>query len=149
MARENVTVPKVIRWEDIVLPDKWIMDRATPTLPRKTPEIQQIRQFETGKVEIVFDRRNSFSSRSEASGMPDFASARRSFSVASQSGVSQSIHPPPEINFRGIPPELNLRGIDTTSTIPRTAYHKDEEEDQRSIQSPTYSSLNDNYDVNS
>ncbi|KAJ1405225.1 Enzymatic polyprotein [Sesbania bispinosa] len=138
MTRANVTVPKVIRWEDIVLPDKWTMDRATPTLPRKTPEIQQIRQFETGKVEIIFDRRNSFSSRSEASRMSDFASARRSFSVASQSGVSQSIH---------LPPELNLKGIDTTSTIPRIAYHKDEEEDQRSIQSPTYSSLNDNYDV--
>ncbi|KAJ1395824.1 polyprotein [Sesbania bispinosa] len=138
MTRANVTVPKVIRWEDIVLPDIWIMDRATPTLPRKTPEIQQIRQFEIGKVEIIFDRRNSFSSRSEASRMSDFASTRRSFSVASQSGVSQSIH---------LPPELNLRGIDTTSTIPRRAYHKDEEEDQRSIQSPTYSSLNDNYDV--
>ncbi|KAJ1428200.1 polyprotein [Sesbania bispinosa] len=50
MTRANVIVPKVIRWEDIVLPDKWTMDRATPTLPRKTPEIQQIRQSKQGKL---------------------------------------------------------------------------------------------------
>ncbi|MED6154389.1 hypothetical protein PIB30_111938, partial [Stylosanthes scabra] len=55
--------------------------------------LQEIKQDETGRVEIVFDRRNSFSSssRSEAGIVNDFTSARRSFSVTSQSQFSSRI----------------------------------------------------------
>ncbi|KAJ1430618.1 polyprotein [Sesbania bispinosa] len=138
MTRANVTVPKVIRWEDIVLPDKWTMDRATPTIPRKTQEIQQIRQFETGKVEIIFDRRNSFSSRSEAS---------RIQILLLQEDHSQ-LHPNRVyLNLFTYPLNSISEEYIQLQPFPRTTYHKDEEEDQRSIQSPTYSSLNDNYDV--
>jgi len=40
---------------------------------------------------------------------------------------------------------IHLQGIETTTPV-RATYHKDEE-DQRSIQSPTFSSLNEPYDV--
>nr|KYP60356.1 polyprotein [Cajanus cajan] len=66
MTKANVAVPKLIKWDEVELPTAWKLERATPTLPRKAPEFQEIRQSEAGKVEIIFDRRNSFSSRTEA-----------------------------------------------------------------------------------
>nr|KYP60353.1 Enzymatic polyprotein [Cajanus cajan] len=134
MTKANVAVPKLIKWDEVELPTAWKLERATPTLPRKAPEFQEIRQSEAGKVEIIFDRRNSFSSRTEAT-RSEYTSARRSFSVASQSSTNTI----PRI----IIPNTNLRGIETNSTIPRAVYQTNEEDDQKSIQSPTYSSLND------
>nr|KYP37212.1 hypothetical protein KK1_041602 [Cajanus cajan] len=81
MTKANVAVPKLIKWDEIELPTSWQLEKATPTLPRQTPEFQEIRQSESGKVEIIFDRRNSFSSRTEAT-RSEYTSARRSFSVA-------------------------------------------------------------------
>ncbi|MED6202924.1 hypothetical protein PIB30_110484, partial [Stylosanthes scabra] len=94
MTKANVTIPRLIKWDEIDLPRSWSVDRAIPTQPRQAPLLQEIKQDETGRVEIVFDRRNSFSSSSsrfEAGTVNDFASARRSFSVTSQSQVSSRI----------------------------------------------------------
>ena len=145
MTKANVTIPRLIRWDEVQLPKSWSIERATRTIPRQAPKLQEIRQSDSGRVEIIFDRRNSFSSRSEASYRSDtsqveFMSARRSFSVASQPTFRT-------INPRTVIPEVNLHGIETSSTIPRTTYQANEDEDQRSVQSPTYSSMNDHYDV--
>ncbi|KAG4931141.1 hypothetical protein JHK82_048223 [Glycine max] len=51
----------------------------TPSIPRPAPTIEQIKQDNFGKVEITFNRRNSFSSRIEAS-RSEYESSRRSFS---------------------------------------------------------------------
>nr|KYP31572.1 hypothetical protein KK1_048028 [Cajanus cajan] len=133
MTKANVVVPKLIKWDEVELPTAWQLERATPTLPRRAPEFQEIRQSDAGKVEIIFYKRNSFSSRIEAT-RSEYTSARRSFSVASQSTTNTI----PRI----IIPNTNLRGIETNSTIPRVVYQTNEEDDQKSIQSPTYSSLN-------
>ncbi|QHO12368.1 polyprotein [Arachis hypogaea] len=79
MTKANVTVPRLIKWDKIYLPQSWSIDQATPTQPRQAPLLREIKQDESGRVEIFFDRRNSFSSRSEAGTSNDFASARKSF----------------------------------------------------------------------
>jgi len=56
------------------------MDKATQSVPRPTPTIEQIKQDNSGKVEITFNRRNSFSSRIEAL-RSEYESARKYFSV--------------------------------------------------------------------
>ncbi|QHN78306.1 uncharacterized protein DS421_19g660230 [Arachis hypogaea] len=88
MTKANVTVPRLIKWDKIDLSQSWSIDRAIPTQPRQAPLLREIKQDESGKVEIFFDRRNSFSSRSEVGTSNDFASARRSFSMTSQSQFS-------------------------------------------------------------
>jgi hypothetical protein len=85
--KANVIVPKTIQWSDITLPEKWALERATPALPRITPDFQDIIQHQTGRVELVFNRRNSFSmsrsTRFDNPTMEDFRTAvsRRSFSI--------------------------------------------------------------------
>nr|KYP72768.1 polyprotein [Cajanus cajan] len=132
MTKANVDVPKLIKWDEVELPTSWQIDRATPTLPIQAPEFQEIRQSEAGKVEIIFDQRNSFSSRSEAT-RSEYNSARRTFSVASQSFRN----PAPRI----IIPETNLQGLDNSSSIPRTIYSRPEEETSSEIHSPTQSEM--------
>lgn len=138
--KANVIVPKTIQWSDITLPEKWALERATPALPRFTPDFHDIIQHQTGKVELVFDRRNSFSIHRPTNGlnMEDFRTngSRRSFSI------SRSI-PQPEPSHDGS--TIHLQGIKTTTPV-RATYQKDED-DQKSIQSPTFSSLNEPYDV--
>ncbi|QHO08364.1 polyprotein [Arachis hypogaea] len=143
MTKANVTIPRLIKWDEIDLSESWAIERAIPTLPRQAPQLQEIKQDETGKVEIFFDRRNSFSSRSEAASTyrSDFASARRSLSIRSHSSL-----PNPQIRMAN--PKINLTRLQTNSSIPRPVYQKEEDVDEQSIQSPTYSSLNDDVHVN-
>ncbi|MED6115761.1 hypothetical protein PIB30_093833, partial [Stylosanthes scabra] len=136
MTKANVTIPRLIKWDDIDLPRSWSIDRAIPTQPRQAPLLQEIKQDETGRVDIFFDRRNSFSSRSEAGTVNDFASARRSFSVTSQSQFSSRI-------LRSINSRINISGLQNNSNTSQPIYQTDDDVDLQSIQSPKYSSLND------
>ncbi|KAG4917725.1 hypothetical protein JHK82_055193 [Glycine max] len=120
MTKVNVSLPRTIKWDEVTLPEKW---------------------DNSGKVEITFNRRNSFSSRIEAS-RSKYESARRSFSVKTHSipvGLTRS-------ESHNQFPIVNLQGLNTTSSIPRTTYNQEQEDDQKSIQSPTYSSI-EPYDV--
>ncbi|QHN83099.1 Polyprotein [Arachis hypogaea] len=65
MTKADATNPRLIKWDEIDLPQSWSIDRAIPTQPRQAPLLRERKQDESRKVEI-FDRRNSFSSRSEA-----------------------------------------------------------------------------------
>ncbi|KAH1052965.1 hypothetical protein GYH30_022312 [Glycine max] len=69
MTKANVSLPKLIKWDGVTFPEKWFPDLA--------PTIEQIKQDNSGKVEITFNRRNSFSSRIEASRQSEYESARR------------------------------------------------------------------------
>jgi len=92
MTKANVSLPRTIKWDDVTLPEKWVMDKATLSVPRPTPTIEQIKQDNSGKVEITFNRRNSLSSRIKAS-RSENESAKRSFSVRTRSipvGLSRS-----------------------------------------------------------
>jgi len=67
MTMANVSLLRKIKWDEVTLPERWVMDKATLSVPRPTPTIEQIKQDNSGKVEITFNRRNSFSSRIEVS----------------------------------------------------------------------------------
>ncbi|KAG4980251.1 hypothetical protein JHK82_033487 [Glycine max] len=84
MTKANVSLKRIIKWDEVTLPEKWVMEKATPSDPRPAPIIEKIKQDNSGKVEITFNRRNSFSSRIEAS-RSEYESARRSFSVRTKS----------------------------------------------------------------
>ncbi|KAG4921569.1 hypothetical protein JHK86_050382 [Glycine max] len=106
MTKANVSLPITIKW-------LWIRPH-----------------HNSGKVEITFNRRNSFSSRIEAS-RSEYESTRRSFSVRTLSipvGLTRS-------ESRNQFPTVNLQGLYTTSSIPRTTYNQEQEDDQKSIQS--------------
>ncbi|KAL5170644.1 polyprotein [Glycine soja] len=105
MTKANVSLPRTIKWDEITLPKKWVMDKATPSIPRPAPTIEQIRQDNSDKVEITFNRRNSFSFRIEAF-RSEYDSARRSFSVRTRSipvdlTRSESHNQFPTINLQG------------------------------------------------
>ncbi|KAG4915104.1 hypothetical protein JHK87_052661 [Glycine soja] len=139
--KANVSFPRIIKWDEVTLLKKWVMDKATPSVPRPAPTIDQIKQDNSGKVEITFNRRNSFSSRIEALRQSEYESARRPFSIRTRSilvGLSRSQS---HNQFSSI----SLQGLDTTSSIPRTTYNQEPEDDQKSIQSPTYSSIHEPY----
>lgn len=132
--KTNVVVPRTIRWDEVDIPEKWSIDRAVPSIPKITPSFQEIKQFDDGRVELTFQRRNSFScssSRSIKSETPSqgFMTARRSLSNMSQTSST-----------------INLEGLNINSSIPKPIYTKTED-DQQSIQSPTYSSINESYEV--
>ncbi|KAH1247006.1 polyprotein [Glycine max] len=75
MTKANVSLPRKIKWDEVTLPERWVMDKATPSIPRPAPTIEHIKQDNSGRVEITFNRRNSFSSRIEAS-RSEYESAR-------------------------------------------------------------------------
>ena len=50
MAKANVTIPRLIKRDEVDLPTSWLLDRATPSAPMHTPKLQEIRQTETEKV---------------------------------------------------------------------------------------------------
>ena len=56
MTKANVSLPRTIKWDEVTLPKKWVMDKATPSIPRPAPSIEQIKQDHSGKVEITFNR---------------------------------------------------------------------------------------------
>jgi len=80
MIKANVSLLRTIKWDEVTLPEKWVMDKATLSVPKPVPTIEQIKQDNSGKVEITFNRRNSFSSRIEAS-RSEYELAIRSFLV--------------------------------------------------------------------
>jgi len=93
MTKANVSLPRTIKWGEVILPEKWIMDKATASFPRLAPSKEQIKHDNSGKVEITFNRRNFFSSRIEASRQSEYGSGRKSFLVRTQSilvGLSRS-----------------------------------------------------------
>ncbi|KAH1210398.1 hypothetical protein GmHk_15G044720 [Glycine max] len=136
MTKANVSLPRKIKWDEVTLPERWVMDKATPSIPRPAPTIEHIKQDNSGKVEITFNRRNSFSSRIEVS-RSEYESARRSFSARTRSILVGLTRSESHNQF----PTVNLQGLDITSSIPRTTYNQEQEDDQNSIQSLTYSSM--------
>ncbi|KAG5069283.1 hypothetical protein JHK85_001660 [Glycine max] len=92
MTKANVSLPRTIKWDEVTLPEKWVMDKATP--------------IEASRFE--------------------YESARRSFSVRTRSipvGLTRS-------ESHNQFPTVNLQGLDTTSSILRTTYNQEQEDDQ-------------------
>ena len=43
MTKANVSLPRTIKWDEVTLPKKWVIDKATPSIPRPAPTIEQIK----------------------------------------------------------------------------------------------------------
>ena len=39
----NDSLPRTIKWDEVTLPQKWVMDKATTSIRRLTPSIEQIK----------------------------------------------------------------------------------------------------------
>ena len=50
ITKVNVSLPRVIKWDEVTLPEKWVMEKATPSDPRPAPIIEDIKQDNSGKV---------------------------------------------------------------------------------------------------
>ncbi|RDX81150.1 hypothetical protein CR513_38209, partial [Mucuna pruriens] len=59
MTKANISLPRTIKWDEV-------MDKVAPSIPTPAPYIEDIKMNNSGKVEITFNRRKSFSSRIEA-----------------------------------------------------------------------------------
>ena len=44
MIKANVSLLRTIKWDEVTLPEKWVMDKATPSISRPAPTIEQIKQ---------------------------------------------------------------------------------------------------------
>ncbi|XP_027357419.1 receptor-like protein 43 [Abrus precatorius] len=121
MTKANVSLPRIIKWDEVSLPEKWVLDKALPCVPKPAPQIENISQDNFRKVEITFDRRNSFSSRVDAySSRSSFAYARRSFSYrsqASRSEIPRSINHDPSINLQDYPWQEDIISTSSANVI--------------------------------
>lgn len=54
----NVFIPKVISWEEVVLPGNWQIEDVTPRVNEMTDDLQSIVKLPNGNVEVNFRRKN-------------------------------------------------------------------------------------------
>ncbi|CAL8092547.1 unnamed protein product [Prunus armeniaca] len=54
LEKSNIAVPKMIKWSNITLPEKWILDEVAPKKPLENQKPMRISQFIDGEVEIQF-----------------------------------------------------------------------------------------------
>ncbi|KAF2302842.1 hypothetical protein GH714_008759 [Hevea brasiliensis] len=70
LQKGNLVVPKSIAWEQVNLPDSWILEEAIPPKKEESEDVESIIETNNGTVAISFARtrsRNSFSGRSVVS----------------------------------------------------------------------------------
>ena len=57
--KSHLSIPKSISWNQVSLPAQWILPKALPPIPAINTTVSNIKQFNTGSVEISFDRSQS------------------------------------------------------------------------------------------
>ncbi|KAF2296831.1 hypothetical protein GH714_006477 [Hevea brasiliensis] len=70
LEKGNLVVPKSIEWEQVNLPENWILEEAVPPKKEESHDVESIIETNNGTVAISFARtrsRNSFSGRSVVS----------------------------------------------------------------------------------
>ncbi|KAF2302608.1 hypothetical protein GH714_039773 [Hevea brasiliensis] len=70
LQKGNLVVPKSIAWEQVNLPDNWILEEAIPPKKEENEDVESIIETNNGTVAISFARnrsRNSFSGRTVVS----------------------------------------------------------------------------------
>lgn len=65
MAKGNLMVPKAIQWDQVNLPDSWILEDAVPPKKEESTSVQSIVETREGAVAISFARSRSSRSLSE------------------------------------------------------------------------------------
>ncbi|KAF2296834.1 hypothetical protein GH714_006508 [Hevea brasiliensis] len=70
LQKGNLVVPRSIEWEQVKLPDNWILEEAIPPKKEESEDVESIIETNNGTVAISFARtrsRNSFSGRTVVS----------------------------------------------------------------------------------
>ncbi|KAI9121196.1 hypothetical protein K1719_008229 [Acacia pycnantha] len=147
----NITIPRTIMWNDVTLPEDWVMDKAVQPIPRPVGNISRISQTQSGSVRMAFDRPQS-STSSISSRYEDFRSVtselRRHSSFSERSFPSVINLPPPPPPQPPVPPpqptenqlsNVSIQGINNSGTIPHANYQR--EDDQNSVESIPYLEL--------
>jgi hypothetical protein len=58
-SQSNITTRRSIKWEEIPLPESWIIERAIPSVPKINDNITQIIQTPEGNIQIEMERTSS------------------------------------------------------------------------------------------
>ena len=80
----NINIPKMIKWEDIKLPDEWDLPNDMPPIPlppiniSEADNLNSVEQFLDGTVKIRFDHR-----KPKIPPMIKYTKSRHSFSASS------------------------------------------------------------------
>src|SRR5206468_9834269 len=54
LEKSNLKVPKTITWDQVNLPENWILEKANEPVKKDNRELEEIKEFPDGDVEIVF-----------------------------------------------------------------------------------------------
>ena len=142
--RANVSIPKMIHWNQVNLPEQWELDNPIPKEPIQNSEPSNIVQHPEGKVTIQFQRKS-------------FEIPRRPLELRSISSSRKSIDSNPLIRKKSfqrigesssIPPPINIQpslsGVNSTVGITRPVY--DPRTDDEEIIEPTESMIGEQED---
>ncbi|CAL2277629.1 unnamed protein product [Prunus armeniaca] len=128
LEKSNVTVPKMIKWSDTTLLEKWILDEVAPKRPLENQEPTWIAQFADGEVEIQFSsarrtridlapsRSNIEPHRSSTSSDRAYDLEHERMVLAGRRRTQEQIQRPtyrfeqtlPDLGFKRNPPQLEL-----------------------------------------
>ncbi|KAG8650609.1 hypothetical protein MANES_07G055364v8 [Manihot esculenta] len=98
MSKGNLIVAKPIQWDQVNLPDSWILEEAVPPRKKESTAIQSIMQSNEGTVAISFSRSRSVSNRrsmTEISLMSEPLPQRSSVSIPVQR-MANSVYARPQ-----------------------------------------------------
>uniref|UniRef100_A0A6N2L1H1 DUF7746 domain-containing protein n=1 Tax=Salix viminalis TaxID=40686 RepID=A0A6N2L1H1_SALVM len=130
ISKANIVIPKAIQWNEITLPEKWILEEATPPQPIPQPEpnvqIRNITQYNDGRVELSFHRHSTSSRYTEASS----SSSTIDLKSRIPSVINLPYMPPtnPPRHSTSDIPSTNLHHADYTTNIPTPVYIPEEEQ---------------------
>ncbi|KAM7462317.1 hypothetical protein LguiA_030438 [Lonicera macranthoides] len=133
LLKSDIVVPRTIKWNEIEMPEQWLLEAAAPPIPIENRKAEEILQFEDGDVIVRFDnnktaRLSTFSSRrpSSAAIRTDnsrfytpvllFITLSSSNFVAGESEIKNR----EDLNFEGI--------INSQQNIPHGVYSKTKNE---------------------
>ncbi|KAM7462318.1 hypothetical protein LguiA_030439 [Lonicera macranthoides] len=88
--KSDIVVPRTIKWNEIEMPEQWLLEAAAPPIPVENRKVEEILQFEDGDVIVRFD--NNKTSRLSTS------SSRRPSSAVIRTDNSRFYTPAPTIN---------------------------------------------------
>ncbi|EYU18271.1 hypothetical protein MIMGU_mgv1a021967mg [Erythranthe guttata] len=54
LAKSNLKVPKTITWDQVNLPEKWVLEKASEPVKQENRELEEIIEYPDGDVEIQF-----------------------------------------------------------------------------------------------
>uniref|UniRef100_A0A6N2LKD6 Reverse transcriptase domain-containing protein n=1 Tax=Salix viminalis TaxID=40686 RepID=A0A6N2LKD6_SALVM len=132
ISKANIVIPKAIQWNEITLPEKWILEEATPPQPIPQPEpnvqIRNITQYNDGRVELSFHRHSTSSRYTEASSSSSTIDLGRMSRIPSVINLPYMPPTNPPRHSTSDIPSTNLHHADYTTNIPTPVYIPEEEQ---------------------